>query len=54
MFDGALIVGAGIIAVVVGFAVLGALASLVWTLIKVIVIVGLIVLVARLVFRRHS
>ena len=54
LFDGALIVGAGIIAVVVGFAVLGALASLVWTLVKVIVIVALIVFVARLVFRRRS
>ncbi len=54
LFDGVLIVGAGIIAVVVGFAVLGALASLVWTLVKIIVIVALIVFVARLVFRRHS
>ncbi len=54
LFDGVLIVGAGIIAVVVGFAVLGALASLVWTLVKVIVIVALIMLVVRLVFRRHS
>lgn len=54
LFDGVLIVGAGIIAVVVGFVVLGALASLVWTLVKVIVIVALIVFVARLVFRRHS
>jgi uncharacterized membrane protein SirB2 len=54
LFDGVLIVGGGIIAVVVGFAVLGFLASVVWTVIKLVVIVALIVLVAKLVFRRHS
>jgi uncharacterized membrane protein SirB2 len=54
VFDGVLILGGGIIAVVVAFAVLSFVAGLVWFVVKVIVVVALVALVARLVFRRRS
>ncbi len=54
LFDGVLIVGGGIIAVIVAFAVLSFVAGIIWFVVKVIVVVALIALVARLVFRRRS
>jgi uncharacterized membrane protein SirB2 len=54
VFDGVLIVGGGIIALIVAFAVLSFIAGVVWFVVKVIVVVALIALVARLVFRRRS
>jgi uncharacterized membrane protein SirB2 len=54
LFDGVLIVGGGIIAVIVAFAVLSFVAGIVWFVVKVIVIVALVALVAKLVFRRRS
>lgn len=54
LFDGVLIVGGGLIAVFVAFEVLGFIAGVVWFLVKVVVVVALIALVARLVFRRRS
>ena len=53
-FDGVLIVGGGLIALFVAFEVLGFIAGVVWFLVKLIVVVGLIALVAKLVFRRRS
>jgi hypothetical protein len=53
VFDGVLIVGGGIIAIVVAFAVLSFVAGIVWFLVKVVVVVALVVLVAKLVFRRR-
>jgi uncharacterized membrane protein SirB2 len=53
LFDGVLIIGGGIIAVVVAFAILSFIAGLVWFVVKVVVIIALIALVARLVFRRR-
>jgi hypothetical protein len=38
----------------VAFEVLGFIAGVVWFLVKLIVVVGLIALVAKLVFRRRS
>jgi uncharacterized membrane protein SirB2 len=54
LFDGVLIVGGGLIALFVAFEVLGFIAGVLWFFVKVIVVVALIVLVARLVFRRRS
>lgn len=54
LFDGVLIVGGGIIALIVAFAVLSFIAGVVWFVVKVIVVVALIALVGRLVFRRRS
>ena len=53
LFDGVLIIGGGIIAVVVAFAILSFIAGVVWFVVKVVVIIALIALVARLVFRRR-
>jgi hypothetical protein len=47
-----LIVGGGLIAVWVAFSLLGFVAGVVWFVIKVAVVVGLVALVARLLFRR--
>jgi len=54
VFDGVLIVGGGIIALVVAFAVLSFIAGVVWFVVKVVVVVALVALVARLVFRRRT
>ncbi len=54
LFDGVLIVGGGLIALFVAFEVLGFIAGVLWFAVKAIVVVALIVLVARLVFRRRS
>jgi uncharacterized membrane protein SirB2 len=54
VFDGVLIVGGGLIALFVAFEVLGFIAGVVWFAVKAIIVVALIVLVARLVFRRRS
>jgi glucose uptake protein GlcU len=40
--DGVLVVGAGVVAVVVGFAVLHFVAGFVWELVKIVLIVGVI------------
>ena len=52
LFDGVLVVGGGLIAVWVAFSLLGFVAGVVWFVIKVAVVVGLVALVARLLFRR--
>ena len=54
MFDGVLIVGGGIIALIVAFAVFSFVAGVVWFLVKVVLVVLLVSFVARLVFRRRS
>jgi uncharacterized membrane protein SirB2 len=53
VFDGVLIVGGGIIAVFVAFAVLSFVAGIVWFVVKVAVVVALVALVVKLVFRRR-
>jgi len=52
--DGLLLLGAGIVAVVVLFALLGFIAGLIWFAIKVVVAVALVVWVGWLLFRRRS
>jgi hypothetical protein len=42
VLDGALVVAGGVIAVVIGFAVLHFVAGIVWELVKIVVIVGVI------------
>ena len=54
VFDGVLIVGGGLIALFVAFEVLGFIASVLWFLVKLVVVVALIALVVKLVFRRRS
>jgi hypothetical protein len=54
LFDGVLIVGGGLIALFVAFEVLGFIAGVIWFFVKVVVVVALIALVAKLVFRRRS
>jgi uncharacterized membrane protein SirB2 len=54
IFDGVLIVGGGLIALFVVFAVIGFIASVMWFLVKLVVVVALITLVVKLVFRRRS
>jgi hypothetical protein len=54
VFDGVLIVGGGLIALFVAFEVLGFIAGVLWFLVKLVVVVALIGLVAKLVFRRRS
>jgi hypothetical protein len=54
LFDGVLIVGGGLIALFVAFEVLGFIAGIIWFVIKLAIVVGLITLVARLLFRRRS
>jgi hypothetical protein len=54
VFDGVLIVGGGIIVVAVAVSLLGFLATVVWTVIKLIILVAVIGLVVKLVFRRRS
>jgi len=54
LFDGVLIVGGGLIAVFVAFALLSFIAGVVWFVIKVVVVIALVALVAKLVFGRKS
>jgi hypothetical protein len=54
LFDGVLVVGGGIIALIVAFAVLSFIAGVVRFVVKVIVVIALVALVAKLVFRRRS
>jgi hypothetical protein len=53
VFDTVLVVGGGLIAVVVAFWILGFVASLLWTVFKVLIVVAIIVLLVRFVFGRH-
>jgi uncharacterized membrane protein SirB2 len=54
LFDGVLIVGGGIIAVIVAFAIFSFIAGVVWFVVKLVIVVALVSLVARLLFRRRS
>jgi len=54
LFDGVLIIGGGLIALFVAFEVLGFIAGVIWFLVKLVIVVALIALVVKLVFRRRS
>jgi uncharacterized membrane protein SirB2 len=54
LFDGLLIIGGGLIVLFVAFGVLHFIGSLIWFLVKLVVVVALIALVVKLVFRRRS
>jgi hypothetical protein len=54
LFDGVLIVGGGLIAIFVAFAVLHFIVGVIWFVVKVIVVVALVAFVAKLVFNRKS
>ena len=54
VFDGVLIVGGGLIALFVAFALLSFVAGIIWFVVKLVVVVALIALVAKLVFGRRS
>ena len=53
VFDGVLMVGGGLVALVVAFSLIGFVASLVWTVFKVVLLVAAIAFVVRYLFRRH-
>jgi hypothetical protein len=52
-FDVVLVAGGGLIALFVAFWLLGFVASLIWTVFKVLIVVAIIVLLVRFVFGRH-
>jgi hypothetical protein len=54
VFDGVLIVGGGLIVLFVALKLFGLIVGLVWFVVKLAVVVALIALVVRLVFRRRS
>ena len=54
LFDGILIVGGGLIVLFVAFAVLAFIAGIIWFFVKLVIVVALIALVVKLVFRRRS
>jgi uncharacterized membrane protein SirB2 len=54
VFDGILIVGGGLIVLFVAFAVLHFIAGVVWFFVKLAIVIALIALVVKLVFRRKS
>jgi hypothetical protein len=54
VFDGVLIIGGGLIALFVAFEILGFIAGVLWFLVKLVVVVALVGLVVKLVFRRRS
>ncbi len=53
LLDAVLLVGAGVIAVVVAFALLSFIASVVWFLIKVVVVVAIIGALGMFLLRRR-
>jgi hypothetical protein len=53
-FDAVLIVGGGLIALFVAFEVLGFIAGVLWFLVKLVIVVTLVALVVKLVFRRRT
>ncbi len=53
-FDGVLIVGGGAIAVIVAFALLSAIVGFVWFVVKVLLVLAIVSLLARFLFRRRS
>ncbi len=53
-FDGVLIIGGGAIAVIVAFALFSAIVGFVWFVVKVIVVLAIVSLLARFLFRRRS
>jgi len=54
LFDGVLIVGGGLIALFVVIWLITAVTAVIWFVIKLVVVVAVIGLVARLLFRRRS
>jgi hypothetical protein len=54
LFDGVLIVGGGLIAVFVAFALLSFIAGVISFVVKLVVVVALVALVTKLVFGRKS
>ena len=54
VFDGVLIVGGGIIAVVVLITLIGFVTSIIWFVLKLVIVVALVAFVGRLIFRRRS
>jgi hypothetical protein len=53
VFDVVLVAGGGLVALWIAFSLLGFVASLVWTVFKVILVVAVLLLFVRFVFRRR-
>jgi hypothetical protein len=54
LFDGVLVVGGGIIAIIVAIWLITAVTAVIWFVIKLVVVVALIAFVVRHLFRRRS
>ncbi|MGA8726453.1 MAG: hypothetical protein WB565_15575 [Acidimicrobiales bacterium] len=53
-FDGVLIAGGGLIAILVAFWVLGAIVGFFWGVVKIAIVLAIIVLLGRMLLRRRS
>jgi hypothetical protein len=53
-FDGVLIAGGGLIAIMVAFWVFSAVVGIVWGVVKFAIVVAVIVLLGRMLLRRRS
>ncbi len=54
LFDGALIVGGGVIAIVVAFALFSFIAGVIAFVVKTVIVVALVTVVAKVVFGRRT
>lgn len=52
-FDVVLVAGGGLVALFIAFWLLGFVASLIWTVFKLLIVVAIVVLLVRFVFGRH-
>ncbi|MDA8342515.1 MAG: hypothetical protein M0007_09870 [Actinomycetota bacterium] len=54
LLDGLLVVGAGVVAVLVAFALLHFIVGMIWAVVKIVAVVGVIAAVAWVLVRRRS
>ena len=52
-FDVVLVVGGGLVALIIAISLIGFVASLIWTVFKVLLLVAAIAIVVRFLFRRR-
>jgi hypothetical protein len=53
-FDGVLIAGGGLIAILVAFWVFSAVVGFLWGVVKIVIILAIILLLGRMLLRRRS
>ncbi|MDA8367185.1 MAG: hypothetical protein M0Z62_09550 [Actinomycetota bacterium] len=54
LLDGILVVGAGVVAVLIAFALLHFIVGLIWSVVKIVAVVAVIAAVAWVLVRRRS